>query len=291
MAVVYLAWQPTLEREVALKRLNLERGDPTLARRFIREARLAAALDHPNVVTLLDFCEDGGIPYIAMEYVAGGSLRPHVRDLTITQVFGVLEGVLAALEHAESHGIAHRDLKPENVLVTGGGGVKLADFGIARAYNTLTPRLTGPGAAIGKPTYMAPEQARNEPLGPWTDLYSVGVMGYEMLAGRPPFDPADAPVAVLYQHVHQPVPPLAELAPDTPDALSQWVEWLLAKAPADRARSAAEAWSSLEEVAVAELGPYWRRGARLPASSGDADASVVDAESAPAPDVYSTAPL
>ncbi len=291
MAIVYLAWQPTLEREVALKRLDLERGAPNLARRFIREARVAAALDHPNVVTLFDFCEDGGVPYIAMEYVAGGSLRAHVRDLTMPQIFGVLEGVLAALEHAESHGIAHRDLKPENVLVTVRGGVKLADFGIARAYNALTPRLTGPGGAIGTPTYMAPEQARNEPLGPWTDIYSVGVMGYEMIAGRPPFDPAEAPVAVLYQHAHQPVPSLAERAPDTPDALSHWVEWLLAKAPADRPQSAAEAWSVLEEVAVAELGPYWRRGARLPASSDDSAAPVTDAEPARARDVRSTTPL
>ena len=234
MSVVYLARQPALGRDVVLKRLNLESGDPELARRFVREAQLAAALDHPNVVTLFDFCEYDGVPYIAMEYVAGGSLRPLVRNLEIPQVLGVLEGVLAALDHAESHGIAHRDLKPENVLVTARGGVKIADFGIARAYNRITSRLTSPATAIGTPAYMAPEQVGDGPLGPYTDIYAAGVMSYEMLAGQPPFDPSEPPLAVLYQHAHRPVPPLAERAPAAPPALSRWVEWLLAKAPADR---------------------------------------------------------
>ena len=231
--------------------------------RFVREGQLAATLDHPNIVTLLDFFEWDGVPYLAMEYVAGGSLRPLVRSISVPQVFGVLEGVLAALDHAESHGVAHRDLKPENVLVTGGGGIKVADFGIARAYNRVTPRLTETGAAIGTPTYMAPEQAQNLTLGPSTDIYSVGVLAYEMLAGRPPFDPHEPPIVVLYQHVNQPVPPLSELAPSTPPALSRWVEWLLAKDPAERPQSGAEAWRALEEIAVRELDPYWRRKARV----------------------------
>src|SRR5215208_3334682 len=118
MAVVYLVRQPALDREVVLKRLDLERDDPTLAQRFVREARLAAALDHPNVVTLFDFFEDDGVPYIAMEYVAGGSLRSLVGALELPQVCGVVEGVLAGLRHAEAQGIAHRDLKPENLLLT-----------------------------------------------------------------------------------------------------------------------------------------------------------------------------
>src|SRR3954464_4417649 len=164
MAVVYLARQPALDRDVALKRLDLEGSDPAVAQRFVREARRAAGLDHANVVTLFDFFEDGGVPYIAMEYVGGGSLRPLVGRLSLPQVFGVLEGVLAGLAHAEEHGIAHRDLKPENVLITRGGKVKIADFGIARAQNALTSSLTGPDAAIGTPSYMAPEQVLHEPL-------------------------------------------------------------------------------------------------------------------------------
>ena len=189
-----------------------------------------------------------------MEYVGGGSLRSLVGRLALPQVLGVVEGMLAGLGHAERHGIAHRDLKPENVLVAPRGNVKIADFGIARAYDALTDRLTTTGMTIGTPAYMAPEQAVNEKLGPYTDLYSVGVIVYELLAGRPPFD-ADTPVGLLYCHVHKPPPPLAELMPRPQPALAEWVEWLLAKAPGDRPQSAAEAWDALEETAVAQLGP------------------------------------
>src|SRR4051794_13002264 len=262
MAVVYLVHQPALDREVVLKRLDLESDDPTIAQRFVGEARLAATLDHPNVVTLFDFFEHDGVPYIAMEYVAGGSLRSLIGTLELPQIFALLEGALAGLVHAEHHGIAHRDLKPENVLVTQRGNVKIADFGIARAYNALSQRLTMTGKAMGTPAYMAPEQALDEPIGPSTDLYALGVIVYELLAGRPPFE-ADTPVGVLYCHVHKPPPPLAALAPATPRALCDWVHWLLAKAPRDRPRSAREAWDALEEIAVAALGPYWRRSAAI----------------------------
>jgi hypothetical protein len=278
MAVVYLAHQPTLDREVALKRLDLDLDDTAMAQRFVREARLAAALDHPNVVTLFDFFEHGGVPYIAMEYVTGGSLRPLVGDLRLPQVYGVLEGVLNGLGHAEEHGIAHRDLKPENILITGRGGVKIADFGIARAYNALTGPLTRTSTAIGTPAYMAPEQALSEPLGPHTDIYAVGVMAYELLAGRPPFGPGSTPMAVLYAHVHHAPPPLADLAPHASPALRQWVEWLLAKAPGDRPASAAQAWEALEEIAVAELGPYWRRSAPVTPAQPEHPTVVVTTE-------------
>ncbi|HKG64845.1 MAG TPA: protein kinase [Solirubrobacteraceae bacterium] len=276
MAVVYLVHQPALDRDVVLKRLDLEGRDPALAQRFVREARLAATLDHPNIVTLFDFFEHDGVPYIAMEYVAGGSLRELVGRLSLPQVCGIVEGVLAGLGHAERQGIAHRDLKPENLLLTRRGNVKIADFGIARAYtHALTQRLTAPGMAIGTPAYMAPEQATNESLGPSTDLYSLGVIVYELLAGHPPFT-TDTPVGLLYAHVHTPPPPLAALVGPPHAALAGWVEWLLAKDPAERPQSAAEAWDALEEVAVAEMGPYWRRTAAItapvPAVAPPADA-------------------
>ncbi|MEA2134758.1 MAG: eukaryotic-like serine/threonine-protein kinase [Solirubrobacteraceae bacterium] len=277
MAVVYLVRQPALDREVVLKRLDLESDDPTIAQRFVGEARLAAKLDHPNVVTLFDFFEHDGVPYIAMEYVAGGSLRSLIGTLELPQVFALLEGALAGLAHAEHHGIAHRDLKPENVLVTPRGNVKIADFGIARAYNALSQRLTVTGRAMGTPAYMSPEQALNEPIGPSTDLYALGVIVYELLAGRTPFD-ADTPVGVLYCHVHKPPPPLADLAPSAPPAVREWVHWLLAKAPRDRPRSATQAWDALEEIAVAELGPYWRRAAAITAPGPVLDTIADDAE-------------
>ena len=286
MAVVYLVRQPALDREVVLKRLDLERDDPTLAQRFVREARLAAALDHPNIVTLFDFFEHDGVPYIAMEYVNGGSLRSLVGTLDLPQVLGVLEGTLAGLAHAERRGIAHRDLKPENVLVTGRGNVKIADFGIARAYNALSQRLTVTGKAMGTPVYMAPEQAIDEAIGPQTDLYALGVIVYELLTGRPPFE-SDSPMGVLYCHVHKPPPSL----PDSlPPAVREWVGRLLEKAPADRPPSAGAAWQALEEIAVSELGPYWRRAAAITIPTGGHDAprdededDTTDEATAPAP--------
>jgi serine/threonine protein kinase len=233
MSVVFLVRQPALDREAVLKQLNLESHDPSLAQRFVDEARLAAALSHPNIVTLFDFFEYGGVPYIAMEYVAGGSLRPLVGALGLPQVFGVLEGVLSGLEHAERRGVVHRDLKPENVLLSARGTVKIADFGIARAYSALQARLTSTGTTMGTPMYMAPEQATDGPLGAYTDLYAVGVIAYELLAGRPPFR-LDAPLAVLYCHVHQPPPPLADLVTGLPGSMCDWVHRLLAKQPSSR---------------------------------------------------------
>jgi predicted Ser/Thr protein kinase len=275
MAVVYLARQPALDRVVALKKLDFDSDDPTRARRFVREARLAAALDHPNVVTLFDFFVEAGVPYIAMEYVAGGSLRPAVGKLRPAQIFGVLEGILAGLGHAEDHGLAHRDLKPENVLLAR-RGVKIADFGIARAYDAVTHSFTSTGEALGTPAYMAPEQALDERLGPYTDLYAVGVIAYELIAGRPPFDPGGTPVSILFAHVHRRPPPLTELAPEVPLPVCRWVESLLAKAPADRPQSAAAAWEALEEIVVDGLGPYWRRAGAIssPARDEERDAAT-----------------
>src|SRR5215212_4237572 len=265
MAVVYLVRQPALDRDVVLKRLDLEGRDPALAQRFVREARLAATLDHPSIVTLFDFFEHDGVPYIAMEYVAGGSLRELVGRLSLPQVCGIVEGVLAGLGHAERQGIAHRDLKPENLLVTRRGNVKIADFGIARAYNALSQRLTIPGKAMGTPVYMAPEQALDRAIGPQTDLYALGVIVYELITGRPPFE-SDSPMGVLYCHVHKPPPPLPR---SVRPPIRDWVRWLLEKSPAKRPQSAGQAWHALEEIAVAELGPYWRRAAAIAAPTAD----------------------
>jgi len=293
MSVVYLARQTDLERNVALKELaTFYSADPAFAERFVRESRIAGAFSHPNIVTVHDYFEHEGTPYIAMEYLERGSLRPLIGRLSLPQVVGVLEGLLAALSHAEAQGIVHRDLKPENLMVTAEGGVKTADFGIAKALNqAATGRLlTATGTTIGTPTYMAPEQAMGREVGPWTDLYSLGVMAYEMLVGLPPYHDTEAPMAILLRHVNDPVPSVSEANPQLNPALAAWVERLLQKEPAARYQRAHDAWEELEDIVVSDLGPLWRREARLArlpipeeTPEPEAPASFPEADVAPSP--------
>jgi hypothetical protein len=277
-AVVYLARQSDLDREVALKELaGLHAADPAFIERFLRESRLAASLNHPNVVTVHEYFEHDGTAYIAMEYLERGSLRPLIGTLTLAQVAGVLDGLLAGLAHAETRGVVHRDLKPENVMVTSTGGVKIADFGVAKAIegNGGGP-LTLSGMTVGTPAYMAPEQALAASVGAAADLYSVGVIAYELLTGDVPFH-ADVALALLLRHVNDPVPSPRAVRPDLDPALSAWVERMLAKKPEARPPSAAEAWDELEEIVVAALGPRWGRQSRLTQSGLRAPASAIAA--------------
>jgi tRNA A-37 threonylcarbamoyl transferase component Bud32 len=274
MATVYLARQADLERLVALKELSAFRqSDRAFTRRFLRESQLAGSLSHPNIVTVHEYFEADGVPYIAMEYVARGSLRPHVGHMPLTQVAGVLEGILSALDYAEQHHIVHRDLKPENVMVTSEGRVKLTDFGIAKAtgqaYNGSF--LTAAGTTVGTPNYMAPEQAMGQEVGPWTDLYSVGVMAFEMFVGQVPFHDTEEPMAVLMRQVKDPIPLAHSVNADVDEAISDWIARLLVKEPEDRVQSASEAWDQLEEIVLELVGPRWRRQARLPALSPTPD--------------------
>src|SRR5687768_9375270 len=271
MAMVYLARQTDLDRFVALKELAaFHASDAAFAQRFLRESRVAGSLSHPNIVTVHDYFEHDGTPYIAMEYVERGSLRPWVGQMSLEQIAGVLEGLLAGLAHAEQHGIVHRDLKPENLMVTADGRVKIADFGIAKATNQLQTGafLTATVTTVGTPTYMAPEQAMAQDIGPWTDLYSVGCMAFEMFAGRVPFHDSDAPMAILLRHVNEPIPPLTSIDPGVDKGMSDWVQRLLVKEPGRRTQSANEAWDEFEELMIGQLGPRWRRQARLGARPG-----------------------
>jgi serine/threonine protein kinase len=266
MAVVYLARQTDLDRLVALKELRMFAApdEPGLAERFLREARMAGKMSHPNIVTVHEYFESEGTPYIAMEYLQRGSLRPWVGRMTLAQLVGVLEGVLAALDHAERYGIVHRDLKPENLLVTDQGQIKVGDFGIAKPPPTSTsPLLTATGMTVGTPTYMAPEQAMGSDLGPYTDLYSVGVMAYEFFVGRAPFDDAETPVAIILRHVNEQIPSAYTVNPEVDRALSDWIDRLLIKDPAERTQTAEQAWDALEEVVLRLVGSRWRREARL----------------------------
>ena len=236
MAVVYLARQVDLDRLVALKELAaFHAADADFARRFVRESRLAGSLVHPNVITVFDYFEHEGTPYIAMEYVDRGSLRPYVGRMTLAQIGGVLEGLLAGLAEAEQHNIVHRDLKPENLMVTSTGTVKIADFGIAKATQAADTGafVTATGTTVGTPPYMAPEQAMAKDVGSWTDLYSVGCMAYELFTGKPPFYDADEPLAILLRHISEALPPAAEVADVDPE-ISAWIERLTSKDPKAR---------------------------------------------------------
>ena len=267
MAVVYLAYEPERRREVALKQLMTDpAADATAVARFTRESLIAARLDHPNVVPVFDCFESDGSAFIAMEYVTGGSLGRHVGRLRVEQMAGALEGVLAGLAHLHSHGIVHRDLKPENLLVTAGGSVKIADFGVATATDSAVARLTAAGTTVGTPGYIAPEQVMGRGASASSDLYSVGVIAYELLVGELPFKGKGW--SVLLQHLREPVPAPRDRRPDLDPALERWLLQLLDKDPARRPRSARAAWEALERCVVACCGPGWRTAARLPAADG-----------------------
>ncbi|MDA0141982.1 serine/threonine-protein kinase, partial [Solirubrobacter deserti] len=264
MATVHLARQAELNRLVALKEMHTFQSDQeALARRFMRESRLAGALSHPNIVTVYDYLEFEGTPYIAMEYVEAGSLRPWLPALTDAQKLFVLQSVLAALVHAEEHGVVHRDLKPENVLISAAGTVKITDFGVAKATRSMSTALTGVGMTVGTPGYMAPEQAMAHDVGPWTDLYAVGCMAYELFVGTVPFADAGGPMAILLRHVNDPIPLANSVNPNIDPALSNWINALTTREPSRRVQSAGPALESLEDIAIALLGPRWLRDGRL----------------------------
>src|SRR3954452_14358895 len=271
MAFVYLARQADLKRFVAIKELHaFPLGDATIVERFLREAQIGALLSHPNIVTLFETFEHDGLPYIVVEHVPRGSVRPLVGRLDTAQVAGILEGVLAGLAHAETRGVVHRDLKPENLLVADDGTIKIGDFGIAKAFHlaaTLGPQLTATGTELGTPAYMSPEQGLGRDVGPWTDLYSTGVIAYELFSGRTPFGEGATAVDTLMAHVQRTPPPLGDLRPDLDRQLVEWVEWLMQKQPERRPQSAREAWDRLEDIVIDVIGPRWRRAASLAATS------------------------
>ncbi len=274
MAMVYLARQTDLDRFVALKELGaFHASDPSFAQRFLRESRVAGSLSHPNICTVHDYFEHDGTPYIAMEYIERGSLRPYVGTMNQAQIGGVLEGLLAGLAHGEQHGIVHRDLKPENLMVTSDGRVKIADFGIAKATNQMQTGafLTATGTTVGTPTYMAPEQAMAQDIGPPTDLYSVGCMAFEMYTGRVPFHDTEAPMAILLRHVNEQIPAVKSVDPSIDQDVSDWIERMLVKDPTKRTQSANDAWDEFEEIIIGLLGPRWRREARLREGSAQFD--------------------
>jgi eukaryotic-like serine/threonine-protein kinase len=250
MGEVYLAHDEVLDRDVALKVLRSHYArDEEFAERFRREARSAAGLSHPNIVQVYDRAEtEDGTSYIAMEYVPGGTLKERIErrgSFGADETAAVGAQIADALEAAHERGVIHRDIKPQNVLVTASGDLKVTDFGIARAASAVTSSASG--AIFGTAGYISPEQALGEPVGPASDLYSLGVILYEMLTGGLPFT-ADNSIAVCMKHVTEPLRPPKRVNPEIPEGMDAVVTMLLAKRPADRYAGAAELITDLERV-------------------------------------------
>jgi CHASE2 domain-containing sensor protein/predicted Ser/Thr protein kinase len=272
MGVVYLARHQRSGREVAIKELAFGlTDDPEATRRFAREASLTASLQHPNVVVVDELFWEQDAPFIAMEYLPGGSLRSRVGHLGAAEAARVLEAVLAGLAHAHSRGIVHRDLKPENLLFARDGTVKIADFGIAKALEQTAP--SAPSGVLGSPTYLAPEQAGGGDVGPWTDLYSVGVVAYELFTGLPPFRAPAAP-ELLLRHANARVPAPRAARRDLPAALERWLLALLEKDPRRRPRDAAAVAEQLRAIMAAE--PAWRAAPPPPARVVDGEPTEIE---------------
>jgi beta-lactam-binding protein with PASTA domain/tRNA A-37 threonylcarbamoyl transferase component Bud32 len=241
MATVYLAMDTRLDRQVALKVMHAELArDDEFVRRFIGEAKSVARLSHQNVVAVFDQGSDGPFLYLAMEYVPGRTLKEVLREhgrFPPAAALDIMTGVLDGLAAAHASGIVHRDVKPENVLLTADGRLKVADFGLARAQ--ATAGHTRAGLLIGTVAYLPPEQVTGDSTGPRSDVYSAGVVLFELLTGRLPFT-ADTPIAVAYQHVNQDVPAPSTLVPGIPATVDQLVLAATSRDPALRPADAGE---------------------------------------------------
>ncbi|MYV42369.1 protein kinase, partial [Streptomyces sp. SID1328] len=239
MATVYRALDIRLDRVLALKVMHPAlAADGAFVDRFIREAKSVARLSHPNVVQVFDQGTDGGYVYLAMEYVAGCTLRDVLRERGALQpraALDIVEPVLAALGAAHRAGFVHRDMKPENVLIGDDGRVKVADFGLVRAVDTVTSTT---GSVLGTVSYLAPEQIEQGTADPRVDVYACGVVLYEMLTGAKPHS-GDSPAQVIYKHLNDDVPPPSALAPGLAPELDGLVAAATARTPALRPADAA----------------------------------------------------
>jgi serine/threonine-protein kinase len=257
MATVYLATDAKHGRKVALKVLKPELAAVLGPDRFPREIRIVAQFHHPHILSLYDSGESAGFLYYVMPLVEGESLRQRMRrerQMPIGDAVRILREIVDALAYAHQHGIVHRDIKPDNVMLEGRHAV-VTDFGVAKAVTAAGgEKLTTVGVAVGTPTYMAPEQAMGQiNVDHRSDLYAVGVLGYEMLTGKPPFDGPTAQ-AVLSAHVLEEPPHLKDLRPAVPPVLADALRRCLAKDPADRWQSAEELLAQLEMVGTTPSG-------------------------------------
>lgn len=259
--VVYEGRHRSLERRVAIKQLpRALSADPSLQARFLSEARVVASLDHPHIVPVYDYVERGGLRLIVMEHLGGGTLGARMTEAAMRPeaACAVVLAIAGALQHAHAKGVLHRDIKPDNVLFTGEGGrtPKLADFGIAKVLQAEST-MTVTGTVIGTVAYMSPEQASGAEIGPPSDVYTCGILLYQLLAGRFPFPPVSSFTGQLLQHITTPPTPLREVAPAIAPGVADVVMRSLEKDPKVRYGSAGAFGAALRAAAEGAFGPVW----------------------------------
>jgi serine/threonine protein kinase len=237
MATVYKAYQPSVDRYVAVKVLPSQLAESKeFATRFQQEARIIAKLEHPHILPVFDYGESDGIAYFVMRYLEAGTLKDKMvahRPLPLNEIDHIFTQLIDALSYAHSFGIVHRDLKPANALIDSHGNIFLTDFGIAKLLESASPRLTQTDAIMGTPAYISPEQAQAGPVDQRSDIYSLGIILYEMVTGQVPFA-ADTPLAIILKHVSDPLPLPSLIKPDIPASIEQIILKALAKDPRDR---------------------------------------------------------
>ncbi|MFM7117413.1 MAG: serine/threonine-protein kinase [Planctomycetota bacterium] len=254
MADVFLAEQNSLKRKVAFKVLKPELGkDAAYVQRFVREAQAAAALTQSSIVQIYEVGNIGGVHFIAQEYVPGRNLRQYLNRhgaVETPMALNVLRQTAMALQKAGEMGVTHRDIKPENIMISPSGEVKVTDFGLARLSNeSVRMDLTQIGVTMGTPLYMSPEQVEGKPVDPRSDIYSLGITAFHMLAGFAPFE-GDTALAVALKHVNSPLPDLQQIRPDLPEDLSKLIRKMAAKKPEERIQNASELLRELRKVKV-----------------------------------------
>ncbi len=262
MATVYKAYQASVDRYVAVKVLPSQLAESQeFATRFHQEARIIAKLEHPHILPVFDYGESDGVAYFVMRYLDAGTLKDKMeagRPLPFDEIDRIFTQLADALSYAHGHGIVHRDLKPANALIDSQGNVFLTDFGIAKLLESASPRLTQTDAIMGTPAYISPEQAQGKPVDQRSDIYSLGIILYEMVTGGVPFV-ADTPLAVLFKHISDPLPLPSLVKPDIPAPIEQVILKALAKEPQDRFATAAEfvaSWKrALEESETVHRAP------------------------------------
>ncbi len=299
MAIVYRAQQQNIKRDVAIKVIQPQlRQDADFNARFNREAQTIASLSHPNIIKVFDYGVLRGfhlklidpsadvrknMVYIVMELLTGGALSNLIRGgaLPVTQISQFLTSIAGALDYAHQKGVVHCDLKPENVLLDEGRNIFLADFGIAHLISDTSAKDEDQEFVAGTPYYMAPEQWSGETTGIYTDVYALGVIIYEMLTGKVPFE-GDSPFVLMNKHMFAPIPSVRDIRPELPEGVQRVLEQAMAKDPTKRFTSTGQLAASFNAALVAQ--PIVPSAARIAASSALRQTKLITLPKQPATD-------